>query len=293
MIVLSADVGGTAMRVVLYTHGTEHGRAEGRGEPMRAGRGGALAASLAALSRPLLSRAGAVRADAIVIGASGAGGAAERAELERAMERERLAWQVLVVTDAQLARAAAFEGAPGVLLIAGTGSIALGLAGDGRHYRAGGLGWRMGDDGSGYSIGVEALRAVGRMHDGLGPSTRLAEVLAAAAGVAGIGALVRWSTVATVSQVAALAPAVAEAAEAGDGAATSIIDQAVGHLVELARAAGGEVLTVALAGGLLAPGRPLHDAVRSALEAGGLTVVGGPLDPCRGGPILAAGSRSH
>ncbi|MEZ4378829.1 MAG: BadF/BadG/BcrA/BcrD ATPase family protein [Gemmatimonadales bacterium] len=292
MIVLSADVGGTSMRVVLYSHGAERGRAEGRGEPMRASRGGALAAALAALARPLLSRAGAVRADAIVIGAAGAGGAAERAELEQAVDRERLAWQVLVVTDAQLARAAAFEGAPGVLLIAGTGSIALGLAEDGKHYRAGGLGWRMGDDGSGYWIGVEALKAVGRMHDGLGPSTRLAELLAGQAGVAGIGALIRWSTVAAVDEVAGLAPVVAAAAEGGDAVAGSIIEQAVGHLVELARAAGGEVLPVALSGGLLAPGRPLREAVTARLEASGQRVVGGTIDPCLGGPVLARGSRA-
>jgi N-acetylglucosamine kinase-like BadF-type ATPase len=285
MIVLGADVGGTSMRLALYQHGTERGRADGRGEAMRPGRGGPLAAQLAALARPLLSRAGVVRADTVVIGAAGAGGDAERVELERAVSNERLAWQVVVVTDAELARAAAFAGGPGVLLIAGTGSIAFAVDAAGHQRRVGGLGWRMGDEGSGYWIGVAALRAVGRMHDG-GPATRLAERLPAAAGVAGIAALVRWSTTVSVADVAALAPVVAATADHGDPMAASIIQRAVAALCDLAQRGGAPPLPVALSGGLLAPGRPLRAAVTGTLEAGGAVVQSGAIDPCRGAPML-------
>lgn len=288
-MVLGADLGGTSMRVALFDHGTERARAEGRGEPMRAGRGGGIAAALATLARPLLSRAGTVRADAFVIGASGAGGDTERRELEQAVGSERLAWRVRVTTDAELARAAAFDGAPGVLLIAGTGSIAVATDAAGVALRRGGLGWRMGDAGSAYALGVAALRAVGRMHDGLGPGTHLAEHLPAAAGVAGIGALIRWSTTASVAQVAALGPVVVSTAESGDEVAASITGSCVATLVELARSAGAGPLPVALAGGLLAPGRPLRALVHARIVSElGAAVLDGPIDPCRGAVVLAA-----
>lgn len=292
MIVLGADIGGTSMRVALFDHDIERGRSEGRGEPMRTGRGGGIAAALATLARPLLSRAGSVRADAFVIGASGAGGAAERRELEQAVASERLAWRVQVTTDAELARAAAFGGAPGVLVIAGTGSIAVAIDDHGTLTRRGGLGWRMGDEGSAYALGVKALQAVGRMHDGLGPATHLAEHLPAAVGVAGIGALIRWSTTATIAQVASLGPVVAGAAADGDEAAASIIRESVGHLVALAASAGAGALPVALGGGLLAPGRPLRAQVQARLEIDlGARVLDGLIDPCRGARVLAEAPR--
>lgn len=292
MIILGADIGGTSMRVALYDHDVERGRAEGRGEPMRTGRGGGIAAALAAHARPLLSRAGVARADCFVIGASGAGGEAERHELELAVANERLAWRVRVTTDAELARAAAFLGEPGVLLIAGTGSIAVALDDEGRIVRRGGLGWRIGDDGSAYHIAVAGLRAVGRMHDGLGPQTHLAEHLPVAAGLAGIGALVRWSTTASVADVAALAPAVIDTADTGDEVAASIIHQSVEQLVALAASAGAGALPVALFGGLLAPGRPLRPRVESLVASRlRVAVSGGVIDPCRGAPVLGHQSR--
>src|SRR5690606_28505354 len=196
--VLSADLGGTSVRVVLYVDRDERGRAEAPGGPMRTGQGTEIAARLASLARPLLSREGVVRADAFVVGAAGAGRESERTELERALSEERIAWQVMVVTDAELARAAAFEGGPGVLLIAGTGSIAIGADAQGRVTRVGGLGWRLGDQGSAHWLGARALEAIGAMNDRIGPVTHLAERIPAAVGVAGIAGLVRWSTTATV-----------------------------------------------------------------------------------------------
>ena len=288
MIVVGADVGGTSSRVVVYDDDTERGRAEGPGSPMRLGQGTRLATALAGLARPLLLRGRTVRADTLVVGAAGAGREAERGELQSALELERLAWRVIVTTDGELARAAAFAGAPGVLLIAGTGSIAVARDVRGQHRRVGGLGWRMGDQGSAYWLGARALEAVGAMHDGLGPVTHLAESLCAAAQVAGIGALVHWSATADPGQVAALGPAVLACADAGDRVAMTLRDAAVEALAQLALAAGADRLPVALSGGLLAPGRPLRDRVAAALETTHhATVLRRSVDPCRGAPILA------
>ena len=292
MIILGADIGGTSARVVLYDDDTERARAEGVGTPMRSGQGDHLAAIIADLARPLLQRGRAARADALVVGAAGAGRETERDELHAALEQQRLAWRVTVTTDAELARAAAFGGAPGVLLIAGTGSIAVARDVRGNSKRVGGLGWRMGDQGSAYWLGARALEAVGAMHDGLGGVTHLAESLCAAAHVAGIAALVRWSTTATPAEVGALGPAVIACADGGDRIAISLRDAAVEALAGLAMAAGGGLLPIAMSGGLLAPGRPLRDRVAAALETRHrATVVQRAIDPCRGAPVLAKAGR--
>ena len=290
MNVLGADVGGTSARVVHYQDGHERSRAEGPGGAMRLGRGQALAAALADLARPLLARGGVVRADAFVVGASGAGREAERTELHAALETQRVAWRVIVTTDADLARAAAFAGEPGVLLIAGTGSIAIVRDVDGTTRRVGGLGWRMGDQGSAHWLGVQGLIAVGAMHDQLGPPTHLTEALCVKAGVPGIGGLVRWSTTATPAEVATLGPAVVACAEEGDAVAEGIVAAGVGWLVRLAESAGAGRLPVALSGGLLASGRPLRERVCNALAARSIKMEMHPIDPCRGAPVLARGS---
>ncbi|HEY8061437.1 MAG TPA: BadF/BadG/BcrA/BcrD ATPase family protein [Gemmatimonadales bacterium] len=288
MIVLGADVGGTSSRVVLFNDDAERGRAEGPGSPMRSGSGESVASALADLARPLLLRGRAVRADALVVGAAGAGREAERNELRNALQQQHLAWRVVVTTDAELARAAAFAGGPGVLLIAGTGSIATARDATGVIRRVGGLGWRMGDQGSAYWIAARALEAVGAMHDGLGTVTHLAESLCTAARVPGIAGLIQWSATATSAEVAALGPAVLACAAAGDPVAAGVRDSAVSALVQLAVAAGAGRLPVAMSGGLLAPDRPLRDRVIAVLEQKhGATVIRRAVDPCRGAPFLA------
>ena len=293
MIVLGADVGGTSARVVLYDGDTERSRAEGPGGPMRTGEGARLAERLAALARPLLLRERSVRADAFVVGASGAGRPEEQAELQAALEKQRLAWRIQVTSDAELARAAAFSGGAGVLLIAGTGSIALARTQHGNERRVGGRGWRMGDQGSAHWIGARALEAVGAMHDGLGPATRLAEALGVATKVNGIAGLIRWSVIASPADVAALAPAVLSCADGGDSVAVELRDDAVNWLVRLAVAAGAGPLPVALSGGLLAPERSLRERVAVALESRhAATVTRRAIDPCRGAVVLAARGRT-
>src|SRR5688572_17810171 len=80
---------------------------------------------------------------------------------------------LLVVNDALVALVAGAGDDAGIVLIAGTGSIAYGVSGDGYAARAGGWGFVLGDEGSGYWIGREALTAVVRQADGRGPKTRL------------------------------------------------------------------------------------------------------------------------
>jgi len=83
---------------------------------------------------------------------------------------------VVVVDDTEAALAGAFGAKPGVIVIAGTGSNALGRSGDGRTARAGGYGFLVGDEGSAYWFASQALRAALRSRDGSGPKSEALEV---------------------------------------------------------------------------------------------------------------------
>ena len=82
-----------------------------------------------------------------------------------------------VTTDIEIALTAAFGDGPGIVVVAGTGSVVLGRDPEGRMLRRGGYGWQMGDEGSGYAIGRAALGAVSRAHDGRSPETAITPVL--------------------------------------------------------------------------------------------------------------------
>jgi hypothetical protein len=85
--------------------------------------------------------------------------------------------QVLVHHDSITALAGASVGQPGVIVIAGTGAVAYGQLADGRSFRSGGWGYLMGDEGSGYDLGIGALRAITQASDGRGTSTCLIEMI--------------------------------------------------------------------------------------------------------------------
>src|SRR3989442_7266279 len=89
-----------------------------------------------------------------------------------------------LVTDARAALEGALDGKPGVVVIAGTGSIAIGVNEEGEQARAGGFGPTLSDEGSGYYIAQRALKAVVSSFDGRSPKTALAEVICNRLGVA-------------------------------------------------------------------------------------------------------------
>ena len=84
---------------------------------------------------------------------------------------------VVIANDAELVLAAGTPDGWGIALISGTGSIVFGRSPHGEMARAGGWGHILGDEGSGYAIGVEALRAVMRAFDGRGPATALTDAV--------------------------------------------------------------------------------------------------------------------
>ena len=254
----------------------------------------AAAGVIAEQARRVLANAGVLRAETLVVGAAGVGREAERRELAQALRGESVAERVLVVTDVELAEAAAFGDGPGIVLSAGTGSIAVGRDAAGESFRQGGYGWQMSDEGSGYAIGRLALVAVGRARDGRGDETTLTGELLRVQRCEGLDDLVRWSTTAAVGEVAALAAVVLSAAAAGDTVAEGITSYAAGELVALVANLAEQIteprpVPVGLAGSLLGPGSLLRDRILTLLaRMPEVRAQQMPVDPLDGALHLAA-----
>ncbi len=136
-----------------------------------------------------------------------------------------------VVGDEVIALDAAFRGGPGILQIAGTGSNTIGRAPDGERECAGGWSSRLGDEGSGYWIGVNAVRRALRAYDREEP-TRILERVGEIWETPSLEELVNLGDSTPGPDFAALAPVVNELAEAGDAVAVGVLRQAAADLVE-------------------------------------------------------------
>jgi N-acetylglucosamine kinase-like BadF-type ATPase len=192
-----------------------------------------------------------------VVGAAGTGREVERLALHAALEGTRLFGRVLVAHDGVIALQSAFGDGTGIVLLAGTGSIAWGRLPGGETVRAGGLGPALGDQGSGHDLGRAGLRAAGLASDGMGPRTALTERLLRRLHLAGLDDLVAWTAAAGIATIAALAADVLDVAAEGDAVATGLVEAGADALarhvaVVAARFPGGAPVAVALGGGLLA-----------------------------------------
>jgi glucosamine kinase len=160
--ILGIDVGGSGTRVILLESGTVTARPDG--PPMNALLTDGFAAQLSQIIE-------AVDATAAGVGMAGLRQAGQARDLSEALSRQT-GRPVYVTGDADSARAGAFLGAPGVVVIAGTGSMASGWNGE-SSARAGGHGFLLGDEGSAYWIGRAAVRAALRWEDGMGGGSAL------------------------------------------------------------------------------------------------------------------------
>jgi len=296
-IAIGVDCGGTKARAVAVdASGQELGRAQGPGAVATASKPQEAAAAVASACRDAAVSAGlTLPVDVVWAGITGAGREAARFAVESELAGTAVGHTVHVGTDVHAAFHDAFGSGPGVLLIAGTGSIAYGRAEDGREGRVGGWGHHMGDEGSAYAMGREALRRAARAVDGRGPKTALVDDILLELGAASMDDVVTWRTSASKGDVAALAPLVTAAATAGDTIAREIQGVAVEdlerHVLAILEKLGpwSKAPTVALTGGLLRPGRALRDPLIRALSRQLLTVLGRDLDPAVGAAKLGLG----
>ncbi|HET7273853.1 MAG TPA: BadF/BadG/BcrA/BcrD ATPase family protein [Longimicrobiaceae bacterium] len=215
------------------------------------------AAALVNLARAALADAG-VQAPvaAICAGLAGVGDPAAREVVRLAMVRAGIADRVLVVTDGETALEGALGSGAGILLVAGTGSIAYGRGEDGRVLRCGGWGAVVGDEGSGYMIGRQAMRAALRAVDGRGPATRLLDAVVASTGVDGPAGIPSWAGRNGKAEIARLASLTFELAGSGDAVALRIVENAASDL-----AAHAVALRDSLAPWSAAPTVVLHGGV--------------------------------
>src|SRR5438552_1266044 len=127
------------------------------------------------------------------VGAAGGGREQEQVELAAALTAPGVARRVRVRADGEIALSTAFGGGPGILVNAGTGSVAYARDPSGVLRRAGGYGWQLGDEGGGYWLGRRALGVAARAQDGRGEgSTRLGRLLGGV-GLQHLHELVAWS----------------------------------------------------------------------------------------------------
>jgi N-acetylglucosamine kinase-like BadF-type ATPase len=136
-----------------------------------------------------------------------------------------------IVGDEVIALDAAFRGGPGILQIAGTGSNTIGRAPDDSRECAGGWSSHLGDEGSGYWIGLHSVRRALKAYDREQP-TRILQKVGEIWGTPEIGELVNLGDSTPGPDFAALAPAINELAEVGDPVAVGVLQQAAADLVE-------------------------------------------------------------
>ena len=207
-----------------------------------------------------------------------------------------------LVTDARAALEGALDGKPGVVVIAGTGSIAIGVNAHGQQARSGGFGPTLSDEGSGYYIAQRALQAVVSSFDGRSPRTTLAERICQRLGVSDPSDLpgVIYNSDSEPVDIAPLAELVDEAAREGDDVARQILTAAGRELGRLATSVidklelHSSVFRVACVGSVFRSGalvlEPLREAVaRIAPHA----EIGPPLHTPAMGAVKLAQKRSE
>ena len=167
------------------------------------------------------------------VGLSGAGRPEVRDAVTRMMA-EIVGGRAQVVSDLETTLEAAFGGGPGVVMIAGTGSIAYGRDAEGHTARSGGWGLAISDEGSGQWVGRAAVSAVLGAKDAGEEPALLAPILKLWQ-VATLDELVRRANASPPPDFSSLFPLVLAAADGGDTLARDLLTKAGGELGTLAR----------------------------------------------------------
>jgi N-acetylglucosamine kinase-like BadF-type ATPase len=199
--------------------------------------------------------------------------------------------EFLLSGDEEVAFEGAFRGGPGILVIAGTGNNVMGRAADGATYGAGGWGPMLGDEGSGFWIAQEALRAGFWARD-RGIATTLLDEIGKFWKLKTIGEIVEMGNARPGPDFPALTPVVVKCAEQGDELATAVLERAGAELAELVALVATKMeesgpqpdLGVAYTGSVLEHIEMVRSAMTAALKnsAPNVTVREGAVDALEG-----------
>jgi glucosamine kinase len=293
-IVIGIDGGGSKTHaIVADDSGTTISEAFGPGSAIVPGRADASAGVIADVIREALESASMTHVvpRVLCVGVAGAGRETERQALWQALVGRDLATDVVVHSDFGIALDDAFGDGPGVLLVAGTGSVAFGRSPQGTTARCGGWGPVFGDEGSGAWIGRRALSIVTAAADGRESPTALTGAILTSAELNEVSELIPWAAAAKPAQIATLAPVVFTVADAGDLRANSLVNLAVEelmlHVRSLAQQLFGDErasVHVAFAGGLMKPRSMLRKRLEHRLRAAvpGAQIQNAEVNPARG-----------
>lgn len=215
----------------------------------------------------------------VCAGIAGAGRISDQSRIHAGIHEnipELASDHVVIVHDADIALEAAFEDEGGIMVIAGTGSVALARTKSGESKRVGGWGYLIGDEGSGYALGLLGMRACAHAIDG-GPETMLRARIAEEFGIHDVTDIF-YRVYEEKMPLQKLAPLVARTAEEGDRVALEIVKRQTRELAEqvswLAAQCPDITQQFALLGGLV--NEPFYrDALREAVQLtlGGWTFV--------------------
>jgi glucosamine kinase len=254
----------------------------------------AATASLLKATDEAMGRAGVGREqlDAAVLAIAGTDTDAVEAHV-----REHRPGKWVVVNDVVGAWAAATGAQPGVGAISGTGSNVFGVGPDGRAWRAGGWGHVLGDEGSGYWLAVESIKAALADRDRSGPETGLSVAMVEFFDVASVEALAMlvYSKPLAKGEIAAFAIETARVAHAGDAVARALYERAAAEIGRRVNAVVGQTgllgdFQVGLIGSAFKAGSlfvdPLASVVRRVAPQARVAVV--EMVPVGGCLLLAA-----
>jgi len=231
---------------------------------------------------------------AICLGMAGVDRPEEKELMHGLMRRLGMRQTVHIVPDALVALVAGAPEGVGIVVVAGTGSIAYGVDPDGNTARSGGWGYLLGDEGSAFWLGHAAVRQGIRALDGRGPATTLFERISEKLDLAVPDGLVKWFYDQELSRhrVADLASIVEEAANEGDDTASSLLDQAAQHLARAGRSVARQLdfqdpFPMVQAGGVFKACPSLHRRLEAILDLPQARPVRLDGEPARGAITLA------
>lgn len=230
---LGVDAGGTKTRCVLADETQVLGRAEcGSVKLMRVGEAEATARLRGLLEQ--VAAATGIGLDKVTRSCVGIGGFSIPAVREWCLTQMKamVSGEVEICGDEVIALDAAFQGGPGILVVSGTGSITVGRSADGTMYGAGGWGPVLADEGSGWWIGLEAVRS-GFWAKDRGIETSLLDEIQNFWGLASLGEVIEMGNARPGPDFAALVPLVVRCAESGDEMARAVLERAGVDLAEL------------------------------------------------------------
>lgn len=239
--------------------------------------------------------------DHIFLGLAGAGRESDRKEIVALFHDTEFNKKVIVDSDAMAALAGAFATGPGIIIISGTGAICFGKNNQGKIVRSGGWGYLLGDEGSGYFIGREAIIAALKDFDGRGEKTSLKDKLAAHFRLNSIDQIIPQIYQNRIDRVAIadLAPIVFAEAKNGDTVAAEIIRRTGKELGLLAKAVAqrlnfeGEEIRVALIGSIFKQREMvIHEIAKELYEISWNVEISDPMFPPEYGAALLAIQKS-